>query len=114
MTRWIHLGYKAARRVVVAVVGGTLVLIGVAMLVLPGPAMVVIPVGLAILGLEFAWARHWLRRLRDVAAEAGSRVTGNGRKGGGAADDDERPDRDDPDAAPAERPPRSEGGSGGC
>jgi tellurite resistance protein TerC len=35
------------------------------MLVTPGPAIVVIPVGLAILSIEFTWARHWLRRLRE-------------------------------------------------
>jgi len=39
--------------------------IGVALLVLPGPAFVVIPLGLAILGLEFAWARVWLRKVKD-------------------------------------------------
>jgi tellurite resistance protein TerC len=73
MKRYLHLGYRAARRVVVAVVGGTVVLIGLAMTVLPGPAFVVIPVGLAILGLEFAWARHWLHRLRETANNAVSR-----------------------------------------
>jgi hypothetical protein len=82
MARWLQLGYQAARRVVVAVVGGTVVLIGVAMLVLPGPALIVIPVGLAILGVEFAWARRWLRRLRKVAVEVTSRVAGNGEDGG--------------------------------
>jgi hypothetical protein len=45
----------------------TVLSFGVALLVLPGPAMLVIPVGLAILGAEFAWARHWLRRLREGA-----------------------------------------------
>ena len=59
--------YRHARRVIVAVVGGTVVLAGVALLVLPGPAVLVIPVGLGILGLEFAWARRWLRRARDQA-----------------------------------------------
>ncbi len=39
----LNLGYTAARRVVIAVVGGTVVAIGVAMLVLPGPALLVIP-----------------------------------------------------------------------
>jgi tellurite resistance protein TerC len=34
------------------------------LIVLPGPAFVVIPIGLAILGAEFAWARHWLRKMR--------------------------------------------------
>jgi len=56
--------YKAARRLVVAIVGATVLLIGVVMLVTPGPAIVVIPVGLAILSVEFTWARLWLRRLR--------------------------------------------------
>ena len=35
------------------------------MLVLPGPALAVIPIGLAILSLEFAWAA----RLLEVAIE---------------------------------------------
>lgn len=78
MAHWFHLGYRAARRVVVAVVGGTVVLLGVAMLVLPGPALLVIPVGFAILGVEFAWARRWLHRLKEAAADAASRFNGNG------------------------------------
>ena len=63
--RAVHFTYKAARRIVVGVVGVTVLLIGIVMLVTPGPALVVIPVGLAILSIEFAWARHWLRRLRE-------------------------------------------------
>ncbi len=57
--------YKTARRIAVLIIGSTVVLVGVAMIVLPGPAIVVIPAGLAILGLEFAWARRWLRVLRE-------------------------------------------------
>jgi Putative transmembrane protein (PGPGW) len=57
--------YKWARRIVIAVVGFTVLGVGVAMIVLPGPAIVVIPVGLGILGLEFAWARHWLHKIRE-------------------------------------------------
>jgi tellurite resistance protein TerC len=57
-------GYKLARRIVIGVIGTTVVLVGVIMLVTPGPALVVIPTGLAILALEFAWARHWLNRLK--------------------------------------------------
>jgi uncharacterized protein (TIGR02611 family) len=53
--------------VVISVVGTTVLLIGVALLVLPGPAFVVIPVGLAILATEFAWARRWLRFVRESA-----------------------------------------------
>ena len=60
--------FKTARRVVVAVIGGTVALIGVAMIVLPGPAVVVIPLGLAILATEFAWAKRLLKRLKQQAA----------------------------------------------
>ena len=61
--------YRWARRIAVAVVGGTVLLVGVALIVLPGPAFVVIPVGLAILGLEFAWARRWLRKVRERSVQ---------------------------------------------
>jgi hypothetical protein len=61
----LHPVLRTARRVAVGVIGGTVLAIGVAMLVLPGPAIIVIPVGLGILGAEFAFARRWLRRLRE-------------------------------------------------
>jgi tellurite resistance protein TerC len=57
--------YKAARRVVVGVVGATILVIGVVMIFTPGPALVLIPLGLAVLSIEFAWARYWLRRVRE-------------------------------------------------
>ena len=50
------------RKFVVALIGGTILLIGLVLVVLPGPAIVVIPVGLAILASEFAWARRIIRR----------------------------------------------------
>jgi uncharacterized protein (TIGR02611 family) len=49
-------------RVLYIVVGFTLLLGGVGMLVLPGPAFLVIPIGLAILSLEFVWAEGLLDR----------------------------------------------------
>jgi tellurite resistance protein TerC len=61
--------YRWARRIAVTLVGGTVLAIGVALLVLPGPAFVVIPVGLAILGVEFAWARHWLRKVKQRSSD---------------------------------------------
>lgn len=60
----IHLTYKVARRIAIAVLGTTVLVIGIVMIVAPGPALIVIPIGLAILGIEFAWARIWLKRLR--------------------------------------------------
>jgi uncharacterized protein (TIGR02611 family) len=58
---------KYARRVVVAIVGTTVLLFGIALTVLPGPAFIVIPVGLAILATEFAWAQRWLKIVREAA-----------------------------------------------
>lgn len=68
--------YRWARRIVIGLVGGTVLAIGFALIVLPGPAFVVIPVGLAILGLEFAWARLWLRKVRRRASDFVERVRG--------------------------------------
>jgi tellurite resistance protein TerC len=56
---------RKARKIAIAVIGSTVLLIGLALIVLPGPAFVVIPVGLAILATEFAWARRWLERVQD-------------------------------------------------
>ena len=50
------------RKFLVALIGGTILLIGLALVVLPGPAVVVIPIGLALLASEFAWARRIIRR----------------------------------------------------
>ena len=63
------LTYRWARRIAVALVGGTVLAIGVALIVLPGPAFVVIPLGLAILGAEFAWARLWLRKVKQRSGD---------------------------------------------
>lgn len=65
---------RYARRIVILVVGLTVVLIGIAMIVLPGPATVVIPVGLAILATEFAWARRWLRVAREQAEKGADKL----------------------------------------
>ncbi len=56
---------RQARRFVVLVVGVTVILFGVVLLVTPGPAFVVIPIGLAILSIEFLWARRLLRRVKQ-------------------------------------------------
>jgi uncharacterized protein (TIGR02611 family) len=60
--------YKWARRIAVAIVGFTVLAVGIAMIVLPGPAFIVIPIGLGILSIEFAWARRWLRKVKERSA----------------------------------------------
>jgi len=54
-----------ARKVIVAVIGSTVVVVGIALIVLPGPAVIVIPLGLTILATEFLWARRLLRRIKQ-------------------------------------------------
>jgi tellurite resistance protein TerC len=66
-----------ARRIVISIVGFSVVMIGVLMIVLPGPAVVVIPIGLAILGLEYAWARRWLRKAKEQSAIVADKLTGS-------------------------------------
>lgn len=63
------------KKIIVTVIGGTLLLFGIALLVLPGPAFVVIPLGLAILATEFVWARRWLRRAKGMVHKHRARRT---------------------------------------
>jgi tellurite resistance protein TerC len=56
---------RQVRRLMIAVIGFTVLAIGLALIVLPGPAILVIPAGLAILSIEFAWARNLLKRVRE-------------------------------------------------
>jgi tellurite resistance protein TerC len=74
--RAIHLTYRTARRIAIGVVGASVVLVGVAMLVLPGPAFIVIPTGLASLSIEFAFARRWLHSIRNGSQNAVDRLRG--------------------------------------
>lgn len=57
--------YKKVRRLVIGVIGFTVLLIGIVMIATPGPAILVIPLGLAILATEFIWARRLLNKVRD-------------------------------------------------
>ncbi len=50
------------RKTIVAVIGTTVVLFGLALIILPGPAVLVVPIGLALLATEFAWARALIKR----------------------------------------------------
>ena len=72
----LHYTYRTARRIAVGVIGASVVAVGVAMIVLPGPAFLVIPAGLAILSLEFAFARRWLRAIREQSQSAMDRWRG--------------------------------------
>ena len=74
--RWYELGrspntiVRQAYRLIVLVVGITIVVGGIAMLVLPGPGFLVVIAGLAILASEFVWARLLLQKAKGYAVKA--------------------------------------------
>ena len=63
--------YRLARQVVIAVIGGTILVGGIIMLVTPGPGVAAILLGLAILAVEFAWAKLWLDKVRHSVTPEG-------------------------------------------
>jgi uncharacterized protein (TIGR02611 family) len=56
---------RQVRRLIIAVIGFTVLVIGLVMIVLPGPAFIVIPVALGILATEFVWARNLINKVRN-------------------------------------------------
>jgi uncharacterized protein (TIGR02611 family) len=59
-----------SRKVGVAIAGGCVLVVGVALIFLPGPAIVVIPLGLALLATEFRWAGRLLGYLKQRGSRA--------------------------------------------
>ena len=58
---------RHTKRLIVAVIGGTVLLFGIILIFIPGPAIIVIPIGLAILATEFVWARVLLKNAKQKA-----------------------------------------------
>ena len=73
LQKWLP-NLKVVKRAIVAVVGFSVLLVGVAMIVLPGPAFIVIPLGLAILATEFVWAARLLQKAKDFFKKKGACV----------------------------------------
>lgn len=74
--------YKTARRLVIGVIGVTVLIlsiVGYIMPIIPGIPLTIL--GLAILGTEFLWARHLLKRVRATAEDFFDRVKGKSRRG---------------------------------
>jgi tellurite resistance protein TerC len=64
----VRVSLRGARRIAIALIGSTTLLLGVAMLILPGSGLLVIPIGLALLSTEFVCARRWFARIRKASA----------------------------------------------
>ena len=70
---WIP-NLKFLKRIVIAIVGFTVLLLGVVMIILPGPAFIIIPLGLAILATEFVWAQRLLTKAKAYFEKQRQRV----------------------------------------
>lgn len=75
---WAIWFWAQARKIVVAVIGTTVILAGVAMLVLPGPGWLAIFGGLAILATEFAWAKWMLKYAKKRMSQLAEKYVGLG------------------------------------
>jgi tellurite resistance protein TerC len=60
--------YKQIRKMVVFLIGISIVLIGCVLFFTPGPAIIVIPVGLAVLATEFIWAKKLLKKFKETTS----------------------------------------------
>ena len=69
-----HLNRHPVLRFGIGIVGALVLLGGLIMLVTPGPAFVLIPIGLAILSLEFKWAENLLETALEQAEKAQERA----------------------------------------
>jgi hypothetical protein len=62
------------KKIAIAIIGGTVLLVGVALLVLPGPGIPLLIAGLAILATEFVWARTAVRKAKGAATKVGRKL----------------------------------------
>ncbi len=69
--RFGAVSYTIARRIVIGVIGGTILIGGFIMILTPGPGLAAILLGLAILAVEFAWAKLWLAKVKHSVTPEG-------------------------------------------
>lgn len=65
---------RHTKRLIIFVIGGTILLFGLVLIFTPGPAIVVIPIGLAILATEFIWARTLLHKVKEKVKETKDKI----------------------------------------
>jgi tellurite resistance protein TerC len=94
----VRITYRGARRLVVLILGTTVLLIGAVLIVLPGPGLLTVLLGLVLLATEFVWARMWLRRVRAGA----DRVTSVARSALRGLNESHRPP-ERPESGPEDR-----------
>lgn len=82
--------YHFSKRLLILLVGIPVVAVGIALIPLPGPGLLVVAAGLAILSLEFEWARRWLDHTKDRLEQ----VVNQARKGAQKKSDQGKKDED--------------------
>lgn len=63
-------GVRHGKRIALETLGWTLVLVGIAALVLPGPGLLMVFAGMVILSQQYAWAERRLRPIEVMAKRA--------------------------------------------
>lgn len=63
---------RQVKKMIIGVLGFTILSIGLAMIVLPGPAIIVVPAGLGVLATEFVWARRLLKKVKQKLNKGGN------------------------------------------
>jgi putative transmembrane protein PGPGW len=62
-------GGRGVKRVLIGLMGRTVLAIGAMLVILPGPGLPIIAAGLAILATEFFWARRAMRKAKGAVAK---------------------------------------------
>ena len=57
---------KQIKKIIISVIGITVLVIGILMILSPGPAILVIPFGLSILATEYLWADKMLKKFKNT------------------------------------------------
>ena len=61
---WLERDIRTIKKLIVLVIGLTVMIMGIMLLFLPGPGIPIIFLGIVILAAEFLWARYLLKRIR--------------------------------------------------
>lgn len=68
------MAHRIVRRTWVTVAGVSVIMVGIALLVLPGPGLVTIAAGLAILASEFEWAQKLMEPVKRRLEQAKTKL----------------------------------------
>jgi tellurite resistance protein TerC len=75
LDRLVRISVRGALRIAIALIGSTVLLLGIAILLLPDHGSISIPIALTLLAIECGWAWRWLAHKRRAARNGLPRVT---------------------------------------